>query len=166
MIDSTFGEKSQAAKDAGYSESSAYNQGYRLLQEDQVKERIEELANEVSTDIDVISEIEKQYEVARNAGHGTTALKALELLSRVRGNNSDSEDISEESLQREITRMMEVVGFDKMFSLMEQAFPAEFIPDPLDEPEDFDELIPDEELLFTEELSGTTDTETSSNDDT
>jgi hypothetical protein len=156
----------KAAKDAGYKEASAYNQGYRLLKEPEVQERIEELANEISTDIDVISEIEKQYETARNAGHGTTALKALELLSRVRGNNSDSEDISEDSLELEITKLMNVVGFDKMFSLMEQAFPAEFIPDPLDEPEDFDELSPDDELLFTEEFSSTTDTETSSDNNT
>ena len=88
----------RAAKDAGYSEASAYNQGYRLLQETSIQERIEELRNEMSTDIDVITEIEKQYEVARNGGHGTTALKALELLSRVRGNNSDSEEMSAESL--------------------------------------------------------------------
>lgn len=156
----------QAAKDAGYSEASAYNQGYRLLQEDAIQERILELQNEMSTDIDVISEIEKQYEVARNAGHGTTALKALELLSRVRGNNSDSEEISEESLELEITKLMEVIGFDKMFNLMEQAFPAQFRPDPLDISEDFDELSPDEESLLSEELSSTTDTETSSNDNT
>jgi len=156
----------QAAKDAGYSEASAYNQGYRLLQEDVIQERILELQNEITTDIDVISEIEKQYETARNAGHGTTALKALELLSRVRGNNSDSEEISEESLEYEIIKLMTVVGFNKMFSLMEQAFPKEFNLDPLDLSEDFDELSPDEELLFTEELSSTTDTETSSDNDT
>jgi hypothetical protein len=156
----------KAAKDAGYKEASAYNQGYRLLQEDVIQERILELQNEITTDIDVISEIEKQYETARNAGHGTTALKALELLSRVRGNNSDSEEISEESLEYEIIKLMTVVGFDKMFSLMEQAFPKEFNLDPLDLSEDFDELSSDEELLFTEELSSTTDTETSSDNDT
>ena len=49
----------RAAKDAGYSEASAYNQGYRLLQETSIQERIEELRNEMSTDIDVITEIEK-----------------------------------------------------------------------------------------------------------
>ena len=156
----------KAAKDAGYKEASAYNQGYRLLKETEVQERILELQNEITTDIDVISEIEKQYETARNAGHGTTALKALELLSRVRGNNSDSEEISEDSLELEITRLMKVIGFHKMFSLMEQAFPNEFELDPLDLSEDFDELSPDEESLLSEELGGTTDTETSSNDDT
>ena len=73
----------KAAKAAGYSESSAYNQGHRLLQEERIQERLKELTNEMVTNVDVVSEIEKQYEVARNGGHGTTALKALELLSRV-----------------------------------------------------------------------------------
>jgi len=134
----------RAAKDAGYSEASAYNQGYRLLQETSIQERIEELRNEMSTDIDVITEIEKQYEVARNGGHGTTALKALELLSRVRGNNSDSEEMSADSLELEIIQVMEVVGFHTMIALMEQAFPAEFAP--LDDSdEDLDEFIEEDD---------------------
>ena len=134
----------RAAKDAGYSEASAYNQGYRLLQETSIQERIEELRNEMSTDIDVITEIEKQYEVARNGGHGTTALKALELLSRVRGNNSDSEEMSAESLEMEIVQIMEVVGFHTMIALMEQAFPAEFAP--LDDSdEDLDEFTEEDD---------------------
>jgi len=134
----------RAAKDAGYSEASAYNQGYRLLQETSIQERIEELRNEMSTDIDVITEIEKQYEVARNGGHGTTALKALELLSRVRGNNSDSEEMSAESLELEIVQIMEVVGFHTMIALMEQAFPAEFAP--LDDSdEDLDEFTEEDD---------------------
>ncbi len=134
----------RAAKDAGYSEASAYNQGYRLLQETSIQERIEELRNEMSTDIDVITEIEKQYEVARNGGHGTTALKALELLSRVRGNNSDSEEMSAESLEIEIVQIMEVVGFHTMIALMEQAFPAEFAP--LDDSdEDLDEFTEEDD---------------------
>ena len=37
----------EAAKQAGYSESSAYNQGYRLLQMEEVLERIEELEQEL-----------------------------------------------------------------------------------------------------------------------
>jgi len=134
----------RAAKDAGYSEASAYNQGYRLLQETSIQERIEELRNEMSTDIDVITEIEKQYEVARNGGHGTTALKALELLSRVRGNNSDSEEMSADSLELEIIQVMGVVGFHTMIALMEQAFPAEFAP--LDDSdEDLDEFTEEDD---------------------
>ena len=33
----------EAAKAAGYAEGSAYNQGYRLLQSDEIAERIKEL---------------------------------------------------------------------------------------------------------------------------
>ena len=73
-----------AAKAAGYSEGSAKNQGYRLLQNDKIVERISDLEKELETDVDVIPEIEKQYQVAVGNKHTQSALKALELLSRVR----------------------------------------------------------------------------------
>jgi phage terminase small subunit len=130
----------KAAATAGYSETSAHNQGHRLLQDDRIKERIDELTNEISTDVDVISEIEKQYEVARNAGNGNTALKALELLARVRGNNEDEVSTDEETLEMEIVNAIRVMGVEKSFQLFELAFPEEF--------------------------TSTTDTETSSDNDT
>jgi phage terminase small subunit len=116
----------KAAATAGYSETSAHNQGHRLLQDERIKERIDELTNEISTDVDVISEIEKQYEVARNAGNGNTALKALELLARVRGNNSDEVSTDEETLEMEIVNAIRVMGVEKSFQLFELAFPEEF----------------------------------------
>ena len=143
----------KAAKAAGYSESSAYNQGHRLLQEERIQERLKELTNEMVTNVDVVSEIEKQYEVARNGGHGTTALKALELLSRVRGNNTDVEDQTTESLEEDIKGIMQALGFEQCFLLFAEAFPDEF-----------NNEEEDDELLLTEELSSTTDTETSSHD--
>ena len=145
----------KAAKAAGYSEASAYNQGHRLLQEERIQERLKELTNEMVTNVDVVSEIEKQYEVARNGGHGTTALKALELLSRVRGNNTDVEEQTAESLEEDIIGIMQTLGFEQCFTLFAEAFPSEFNED---EEED--------DLLLTEELSSTTDTEASSHDDT
>jgi len=147
----------RAAKAAGYSEASAYNQGHRLLQEERIQERLKELTNEMVTNVDVVSEIEKQYEVARNGGHGTTALKALELLSRVRGNNTDVEEQTAESLEEDIIGIMQTLGFEQCFTLFAEAFPSEF-----NETEEEEE----EDLLLTEELSSTTDTEASSHDDT
>jgi len=116
----------KAAATAGYSETSAHNQGHRLLQDERIKERIDELTNEISTDVDVISEIEKQYEVARNPGNGNTALKALELLARVRGNNADEVSTDEETLEMEIVNAIRVMGVEKSFQLFELAFPEEF----------------------------------------
>ena len=149
---------SEAARAAGYSKEHAARQGHRLLQNEEVIERVTELEQNLTTDVDVISEIEKQYEVARNAGNGTTALKALELLSRVRGNNSETEDVSSESLEKEIIDSMKIIGFEKVFELAAQAFPDQFA--------DEEEYEDDEELLLTEELTSTTDTEAGSNDDT
>lgn len=142
----------KAAQAAGYSEGSAHNQGYRLLQEPKIQERIEELANGITTDVDVISEIEKQYEVARNAGHTNSALKALELLAKVRGNNSEDVEVDTDTLEGEIVSALYVIGFQKAFELLERAFPEQF-------EDESDELL-------SEELSGTTDAEAGSNDDT
>ena len=75
----------EAAKAAGYSPESAKNQGYRLLQNSEIKTRVEELESELTTTVDVISEVERQYSVAKEGKHTNSALKALELLSRVRG---------------------------------------------------------------------------------
>ena len=58
----------EAAKSAGYSSESAYNQGYRLLQNEEIKERIEDLEKELTTDVDVVSELEQQYTYAKNNG--------------------------------------------------------------------------------------------------
>ena len=56
-----------AAKSAGYSDRSAYNQGYRLLQNDLILERIEELSRELNTSVDVVAEIEDQYTFAKKS---------------------------------------------------------------------------------------------------
>jgi phage terminase small subunit len=80
----------EAAKAAGYSATSANNQGYRLMQLQEVVDRVHELEQQLETDVNVIEEIENQYTFAKANGHTNSAIKALELLSRIRGSNSDS----------------------------------------------------------------------------
>ena len=130
----------RAAKDAGYSEISTHNTGSRLLQDPAVQERLDELAINMTTSIDVVDEIEKQYGVARTQGQTTSALKALELLSRVRGNNIDADEITAESLEQEIVKGMKIIGIEKVLELMSQAFPEEM------EDEEDESLLPTEEL--------------------
>jgi len=138
----------RAAKDAGYSQVSAHNTGSRLLQDTAVQERIEELTANMTTSIDVVDEIENQYNVARTQGQTTSALKALELLSRIRGNNIDADEITADSLEEEIIKAMEVLGIEKVLELMTKAFPED-----MEEGEEEDEL-----LLTTEELECPSDT--------
>ena len=105
----------EAAKSAGYSTRSAYNQGYRLLQEIEVVERIEELSREMKTSVDVISEIEDQYAYAKAEGHTNSAIKALELLSRVRGNTADdSNRAGREELITLIVRCLQILGKEEV----------------------------------------------------
>ena len=129
-----------AAKEAGYSEKSAYNQGYELLKRADIQERLEELETEYNTDVDVISELEKQYEAAKVNGNGATALKALELLSRVRGNNADEnnpEDI--EGLEARICSAMTVIGKEKVYQLLMATFPEDFDEDQEEPEEEYEE---------------------------
>ena len=110
-----------AARTAGYSKESAYNQGYRLLQNEEVQERIAELEKELTTDVDVVSEIEAQYTVAKANNNGNSALKALELLSRIRGNKSDKENVNTpEQLEEKIVTSLKILGKEKVITLLKK----------------------------------------------
>ena len=109
----------EAAKAAGYSARSAYNQGYRMLKNDEITERISDLENELETNIDVINEIENQYTFAKNNGHTNSAIKALELLSRIRGAKSDKDvDITKEGVEASIIDAFKILGKDKITNLI------------------------------------------------
>ena len=111
----------EAAKAAGYAARSAYNQGYRMLKNDEIVERIADLENELVTNIDVIDEIENQYTFAKANGHTNSAIKALELLSRVRGAKSDKDiDVSEEGLEIAIVESLQVLGKEKVNELIKR----------------------------------------------
>ena len=109
----------EAAKAAGYAARSAYNQGYRMLKNNEIEERIADLENELVTNIDVIDEIENQYTFAKANGHTNSAIKALELLSRIRGAKSDKNtNISKEGIEASIIDAFKVLGKDKIIDLM------------------------------------------------
>ena len=111
----------EAARAAGYSKASAYNQGYRLLQNDEVKERIEDLEKELTTDVDVVTEIENQYTFAKANGHTNSAIKALELLSRVRGAKSNKElEMTAEELESNIIESLKILGKEKVTELIKK----------------------------------------------
>tara|TARA_Y100000401_G_scaffold114899_1_gene117621 strand:+ start:826 stop:1233 length:408 start_codon:yes stop_codon:yes gene_type:complete len=111
----------EAAKAAGYAARSAYNQGYRMLKNDEIVERIADLENELETNIDVIDEIENQYTFAKNNGHTNSAIKALELLSRIRGAKGDKDaDMSKEGLETSIIEALQILGKDKVDNLIKK----------------------------------------------
>jgi len=94
----------EAARAAGYAKASAYNQGYRLLQSDEITERIKDLEQELETNVN---------------GHTNSAIKALELLSRVRGANSDVNiNLDEETLEGAIVGCLNVLGEEKVLDLL------------------------------------------------
>ena len=109
----------EAARTAGYAKASAATQGYRLLQLDEIQERINNLEQELETNLEVINELEKQYDYAKNNGHTNSAIKALELLSRVRGATSDLNlTLDEETLESAIIGCLNVLGEEKVYDLL------------------------------------------------
>ena len=111
----------RAALTAGYSTKSAANQGYRMLKNEEIKERISDLENELVTNIDVIDEIEKQYTFAKANGHTNSAIKALELLSRIRGAKSDKDvALSKDGLRTGIIDALKVLGKKNVMKLVKE----------------------------------------------
>jgi len=107
----------EAAKAAGYSGRSAHNQGSRLLKIASVKERIEDLEKEMETSIDYVAEIEKQYTYATNNNHTNSALKALELLSRLRSPTEEDAPQTIEDLEKDIVQSLELLGEERTIKL-------------------------------------------------
>ena len=107
----------EAAKAAGYSGRSAHNQGSRLLKIASVKERIEDLEKEMETSIDYVAEIEKQYTYATNNNHTNSALKALELLSKLRSPKDEDAPQTIEELEKDIIKSLELLGEERTIKL-------------------------------------------------
>ena len=103
----------ESAKKAGYSAQSAHATGYRLLQQPEIKERIEEIEKGLETNIDVVAEIENQYTYAKNNGHTNSAIKALEVLSRVRSVKDEESIKTIPELEAEIVNYLEVLGEER-----------------------------------------------------
>ena len=109
----------EAAKAAGYSATSANNQGYRLMHLQEIIDRVHELEQELETDVNVIEEIESQYTFAKANGHTNSAIKALELLSRIRGSNGDNgPSVNKDTLETAIIGCLNVLGEEKVVHLL------------------------------------------------
>ena len=116
----------EAARLAGYAEKYAHTQGYKFLKSDtplsnEINERIKELENELETNVNVIDEIENQYSFAKKEGHTNSAIKALELLSRVRGAHSEDEiDMTPQALENNIIKNLKVLGKEKVMEIIKK----------------------------------------------
>ncbi|MBT3939269.1 MAG: hypothetical protein HOF44_06145 [Pelagibacterales bacterium] len=111
----------ESARQSGYAKSSAKVQGFKLLQLPQILERIEELRNDMVTSYDVVQELEDQYAYAKSHGHTNSALKALEMLSKIRGNKVKAKETSPESRHASIVSSFWILGREKVMQLMEEA---------------------------------------------
>jgi phage terminase small subunit len=112
----------EAARAAGYAKDHAARQGHRLLQNEEIIERIEDLEKELTTEVDVVPEIENQYTYAKANGHTNSAIKALELLSRVRGAKTDKDiDLDPEKLEETTIDYMKILGKDIVMRMVKKA---------------------------------------------
>ena len=115
------GNASGSAKEAGYASASAKVSGHKLLQMPKVLDRIEELQGEMTTSYDVVAEVEQQYKYAKAHGHTSSALKALEILSKTRGNKSETKNLSEEAVHASLVGSFYVLGRKTVMGLMAEA---------------------------------------------
>ena len=89
------------------------------MQDVEVQQRVYDAEQEMTTDVDVISELENQYSYAKGHGHTNSAIKALEILSRVRGNKTNLEDVLNiEKIVTDIQSAMKIIGKTEMQKLM------------------------------------------------
>ena len=134
----------ESAKSAGYSTVSAHTQGHRLVQREDIKERIEELEKELETQIDVISEIENQYTYAKNNGHTNSAIKALEVLSKVRSVKDEEVIKSIAELEHDIVTNLEILGEERASKIFLECkwFQDEEEDDIEEESEELEETAP------------------------
>ena len=135
----------EAAKAAGYSAASANNQGYRLMHLQEVIDRVHELEQQLETNVNVIEEIENQYTYAKANGHTSSAIKALEVLSRIRGTNSDKGlAVDKDTLETAIVGCLNVLGEEKVVQLLSKCnFAMELFEE--DDQEDAEESSGDDE---------------------
>lgn len=130
----------EAARYAGYSEKSAANTGSRLINTQEIQTRVEEISQELTTDINVIRELEIQYMHAKANNNSSVAIKALEQLGRLRGNADNTEHESEETLEREIIRCLEILGEEKTVELVSRCKWNYSLPTP-EEVEEAEEMV-------------------------
>jgi len=115
------GNASDSAKSSGYSSSSAKGTGFKLLQLPKILARIEEIQGELTTSYDVVQEVEEQYKYAKAHGHTNSALKALDILSKIRGNKSETKSLSEEAIHASLVGSFYVLGRKTVMGLMSEA---------------------------------------------
>ena len=58
----------------------------------------------------MVAEVEAQYKYIKAHGHTSSALKALEILSKTRGNKSETKNLSEEVVHASLVRSFYVLG--------------------------------------------------------
>jgi hypothetical protein len=69
----------------------------------------------------VVVEVEAQYKYVKAHGHTSSALKTLEILSKTRGNKSETKNLSEEVVHASLVRSFYVLGRKTVMGMMEEA---------------------------------------------
>ena len=119
----TFKNKAKAVRMAGYSAKNSDVTSQQLLKRKDIQERLKEVeeenVTEINFNVDVVEELEKQYDTAQKKHNITGALKALELIQKVRGNKSSNEiEATEESLEENIKECLNKMSVSRVLNLI------------------------------------------------
>ena len=69
----------------------------------------------------MVQELEDQYAYAKSHGHTNSALKALEMLSKIRGNKSEVVSQSEEAVHASLVCSLYVLGRETVEAMLDEA---------------------------------------------
>ena len=75
----------------------------------------------MTTSYDVVKELEEQYAYAKSHGHTNSALKALEMLSKLRGNEPEIDGYNKEESHIRIIGNLYIIGRKKVMEWMDEA---------------------------------------------
>ena len=115
------GQATESARQSGYSEKSAKTTGYKLLQLPIIQERISTLQQEMTTSYNVVEEVEAQYKYAKAHGHTSSALKALDILSKIRGNTPERKTFDQQACHESLVGSFYILGRETIMEMMAEA---------------------------------------------
>lgn len=112
-----------AAREAGYAATTEYVMANTLLKNPVIVSKIEEyekLGLAEQGELNVISEVQRQYKEAVDNNQTQNALKALELLAKITIKQEEPEPVSIEELEDDIIKQLEILGEPRAMDILKK----------------------------------------------
>lgn len=112
-----------AAREAGYAPGTEYVQATNLLKRPDIRSKIEEyekLGLAEQGELNVVSEVQRQYKEAVDNNQTQNALKALELLAKITIKQEEPEPVTIAELEDDIVKQLEILGEPRAMDILKK----------------------------------------------